>query len=403
MTEVSGASIVINNDEDWSRLIDRRLTTVVDPMVFRAGEIFMQGRSGKALGSAPAIPLDPARAWDFLDKNLLALGFFLDALILNEHLPLFNYGDTFDMHLNFEQRSFAAFNDATKPAFIPVNVTWNAYMPIKERVLAALRSGMRNRDENGGPWLPLDEAQAISDELSHVEFQWDITMGPELEALLPTELDRRLGRFLLGGMIFGEYADRMKSEHWLQPKRARLFVQAITSGRAPDRQDEQKLFEWLAQKYQLPALSCWQPTFLHYVLTQAKSLHEVLRIVNKLRRSDPVLDYRAWRTQALDQWRKKGGLEPDSLRTIERLKRALTSAGGGYAAASDAGVAWVETAVKQSPDSAAKAVAKTAPLFSWVLDALPGRRHVKLLANSVHARGRYPHIERSVRNLWENQ
>ena len=402
MTVANHAPIDIRNAEDWNRLIDRKLTTVVDPMVFRAGEIFMRGRSGKALGDAPAVPLKPERAHDFLDKNVLALGFFFDALILNDQLPLFNYGDTFDMRLNFDQRSFAAFNDAATPALVPVNVTWSAYMPIKERVLAALKANMGSRNESGGPWLPHDEAQAIGDELSHVEFQWDIGLGQELEALLPTDLDRRLGRFLVGGMIFGEYADRMKSEHWLQPKRARLFVQALTGGRAPDRQDEAKLFEWLAQKYQLPTLNCWQPTFLHYILGQAKSLRDIPRIVDKLRRSGPVVDYRAWRAEALSEWRTKGGLNEKSLKTIERLKHALTSAGGGLAAAGDAGVAWVETAVKQSPETAAKAVQKTAPLFSWVLDALPGRRHVKLLANSLHARGRYPHIERGVMHLWES-
>lgn len=402
MTVVSDAPIDIRNAEDWNRLIDRKLTTVVDPMVYRAGEIFMRGRSGRALGSAPAHPLDPAHAQDFLDKNLLAIGFFLDALILNEQLPLFNYGDTFDMKLNFEKRSFAAFNDAATPALVPVNVTWNAYMPIKERALTALRTGMCTEDGSGGPWLPLDEAQAISNELSHAEYQWDIALGPELEALLPTALDRQIARFLLGGMIFGTYADHMKSEHWLQPKRARLFAQVVTNGRAPDRQDEEKLFAWLAQKYQLPALSCWQPTFLHYVLEQAKSLRDIPPLVAKLRRSGAVVDYRAWRTQALDEWRTKGGLDRKSLKTIERLRIALTRTDSGYAAAGDAGVAWVETAVKMSLESAAKTVAKTAPLISWVLNELPGRRHLKLLANSLHAKGRYPQIERSVKNLWES-
>lgn len=400
MAEVNSTTIDIANNQDWDKLIDRKLTTVVDPMVFRAGEIFMRGSSGKAIGDARRVPLQPERARDFLDKNLLALGFFFDALILNDQLPVFNYGDTFDMRLNFDQRSFTAFNDAATPALVPVDVNWTAYMPIKERALAALKANMSSPNESGGPWLPHDEAQAISNELSHVEFQWDIALGPELEALLPTELDRRLGRFLLGGLIFGEYADHMKSEHWLQPKRARLFVQALTSGRAPDRQDEEQLFAWLAQKYQLPALSCWQPTFLHYILEQAKSLRDIPRIVDKLRRSGPVVDYRAWRAEVLNEWRTKGGVNEKSLKTIERLKHALTTTGGGLAAAGDAAVAWVETAAKQSPESAAKAVQKSIPLLSWMLDALPGRRHVKLLANSLHARDRYPHIERSVMHLW---
>ena len=369
-------------------------------MVFRAGEIFLRGRSGNALGNAPVLPLDASRAWDFLDKNLLALGFFFDALILNERLPIFNYGDTFDMHLNFEQRVFAAFNDADQPAIEPVDVTWSAYVPIKEKALAALQTRLLGGSKIDGPWLPRAEAQLIIAELSHVEFQWDIGLGPQLTDLLPTDLDRRLGRFLLCGMIFGEYADRMQSEHWLQPKRASLFVQATTGG-GSGRKDEQELFEWLAKTYQLPALSCWQPTFLHLVLERAKSLSDIPGIVNKLRKSGPVQDYRAWRTQALHEWKHQGGLSEKSLRSVERLRHALMASMDNVAAAADAGVAWVETLAKQSPETAAKAVAKTAPLFGWVLNEIPGRRHIKLLANSTHARGRYPHIERCVRSLWE--
>lgn len=401
MPQAENSPAHVENDDGWQRLIDRNLTTVLDPMVFRAGEIFLRGRSGRALGGAPLVPLDENRAWDFLDKNLLALGFFFDALILNERLPIFNYGDTFDMHLNFEERSFAALNDADEPAIEPVDVSWNAYVPIKEKALGILRATLADRGAQGGPWLPASEAKAILDELSHVEFQWDISLGPELESLLPSEIDRRLGRFLLGGMIFGEYADRMKSEHWLQPKRARLFVHATTGGAAPNREDERQLFEWLAKKFNLPALNAWQPTFLHVLLERARTLRDIPPIVKRLRASGEVRDYRAWRTQALNEWRNDGGLTPKSLRTLERVKAALTTSSNSFAAAADAGVAIVETAVKQSPESATKAVAKTAPLFSWVLNGLPGRRHVKLFADSAHARGRYPYIERRVRSLWD--
>jgi hypothetical protein len=65
----------------------------------------------------------------------------------------------------------------------------------------------------------------------------------------------------------------------------------------------------------------------------------------------------------------------------------------------EAGVALVESAVTVDYVHAAKAVAKSAPLPGWALDRLPGRRHVKSLADSQHARDRYPQIERAVR-LW---
>ena len=42
------APILIEAPGDWQRLVERNLTTVLDPMVYRAGEIFLRGRSGHA-------------------------------------------------------------------------------------------------------------------------------------------------------------------------------------------------------------------------------------------------------------------------------------------------------------------------------------------------------------------
>ena len=58
MAEVNSTTIDIANNQDWDKLIDRKLTTVVDPMVFRAGEIFMRGSSGKAIGDARRVCLN---------------------------------------------------------------------------------------------------------------------------------------------------------------------------------------------------------------------------------------------------------------------------------------------------------------------------------------------------------
>jgi len=403
-TPAPAGAIRIESDADWALLTRRGLTTVLDPMVFRAGEIFLRGRSGHALGDGPAVPLDEARAWDFLDKNLLALGFFLDALILNERLPLFNYGDTFDMHLNFEQRSFAVFNDSGRPAIETVDVTWSAYMPIKEGALDTLAERLgADRPAAAGDALTHAEAQSIVDELSHAEFQWDIGLGPQLEARLTSDLDRRLGRFLLGGMIFGGYADRLQSEHWVQPKRARLLVQATAGRGAATRDDERALFAWLAERYGLPALTTWQPTFLHHVLQEATSLRDIPRIVARLRASGAVADYRAWRAEALSEWRHHGGIREGTARTIERLKQALTSpttAGGTLGMAADASVALVEATATPTPQSVVNAGRKAWPLVEQMRGLLPGHRHVKLLAESAHARGRYPQIARSVQTLW---
>ena len=61
MTQADRPSIEITQDADWRRLIDRTLTTVVDPMVLRAGEIFMRGRSGQAFGRRASSFVWPSR------------------------------------------------------------------------------------------------------------------------------------------------------------------------------------------------------------------------------------------------------------------------------------------------------------------------------------------------------
>jgi hypothetical protein len=221
---MSDEAIPIASDTDWQTLVDKKLTTVIDPMVFRAGEMFMRGRSGSAFGAAgKSLPED--QAWGFLNKNMLAIGFFFDALVLNERLPIFNYGDTFDKHLNFASRSFSAFSDSNGTVIQPVDVHYAAYMPIKNMMTEKLATHFSGRS----PAVADKTAKDIFCELADAEYAWNISLGPKSHALFSAEDDRRLAQFLLGGMIFGQYAERLCSEHWLQPKRAALYVEAAFS------------------------------------------------------------------------------------------------------------------------------------------------------------------------------
>ena len=63
------------------------LTTVLEPMIFRCGDLFLQG---------PATAWPSNEIWDLLNKNVYALAMFFDYLILAEKLPVFNYAETFD-------------------------------------------------------------------------------------------------------------------------------------------------------------------------------------------------------------------------------------------------------------------------------------------------------------------
>lgn len=91
----------VTSANDWSTLSVKGLDTVVDPMVLRCGEFFLKGAAG-----AP----DAEQAWNLLSRNVHSIGMFFDAIILQDLIPIFNYGDTFDMGLNFEARTLNAVN-----------------------------------------------------------------------------------------------------------------------------------------------------------------------------------------------------------------------------------------------------------------------------------------------------
>jgi hypothetical protein len=93
-------------------------------------------------------------------------------------------------------------------------------------------------------------------------------------------------------MIFGKYAERLESEHWLQPKRGSLMVKAAIGSRGPDRANDVELFEWVAKEYSLPISKDKQPTFLFKILSETQSLAEIPPVLNVLRYRGAVKDYR---------------------------------------------------------------------------------------------------------------
>lgn len=404
-------TIRIERFDDFAMLARDRLGTVVDPMVFRAGELFLRGRKG--LRQQPRqLPLDDEAAWDFLDKNLEALRFFFDVLVLHEHLPLFNYSDTFDRDANFDERSLAVINQASQDAvLVPVNVQYGTYAAVKMRAVEKLGEHLARAGGDTRAWADPALASSIARELSRSGYRWE-PRSPEIEAELATEQDRVLVRFLLGGMIFGQYADLMDSEHWLQPKRARLFVRATIDGGPVPLDDERQLFERLGTQYRLPFGRRWQPTFLHYILARANTRADIPGIVAKLRKSGAVKDYRAWRARAIAEWQRKGGISAETEDVVKGIKAALGAQGVGVEDVQDATVAWVDTAAAAAaaPEptaalvgGAAAAVLKTAPpAWDFVRGLWPGRRHVKLLAESLRMRQHYPQIERAVATLWND-
>lgn len=377
----------IDRRADWAQLSRQRLTTVLDPMVLRCGELFLEGRSGAA---------DPDGAWELLDRNLGALGLFFDRLILDERLPVFNYGDSFDAQRNFDQRALARINES-EPVLVEVEVGEAVYQPIKD---AALREV--GRLLTGGPRIDPQLGRDVLQEMAAAEYDWRPDLGA-LETQLPSDDDRRLATFFVGGLLFGGYAQTLDGDHLLQPKRARLFVAAALQARSADFALEEALFKELKSR---AVMRCddlpWTPTFFPYLLARADSPDAMVGELLSLRRSAEVADYRAWLAAVMSDWRRDGRIDPRHRRDVAHI-----------AAAVDRRLARVPTLPRvEMKLTIADTLALKPPggldlgpslqaLWGWSLASLPGQRHRKLLSRAVADDASYDLIQRRVRTVWE--
>jgi hypothetical protein len=225
------ATHTVASEKDWNKLKANGLDTVIDPMVIRSGELFLRGSAGVA---------DPDRVWNVLSRNVHSVGMFFDALILQQRIPVFNYGATFDAHVNLDAWTLHAVN-RDESVLEDVDVMYGPYMDVKRELLAELA------ERYSGDPINSEMAQDIAEELAAAEYQWQPHLG-ELEAQLPSEVERIVARFLLGGLIFGAYAQILEGEHVIQPKRSRVFLAVALGARSAQFRFEEELFDELKKR-----------------------------------------------------------------------------------------------------------------------------------------------------------
>lgn len=224
--QVSG-KLVIAGEADWQLL--QPGDVVVDPLVLRYGEIFLGG--WRSAG-------DRAEAkWRAIANDVGGLLLFFDQIVLRERIPIFNYGDTFDAGLNLSQRVLAHVNEREE-ILVEVDVEYGPYWLAKS---AAIEQVKELFDEKR-TW-PDDLAREIVRHLSVFEYEWN----PNVDVLgLKGERKKRLAAFLVGGLVFGAYAQQTGAPHVLQPKRSRLFTAVSLRSENASDTFERRLFSDLA-------------------------------------------------------------------------------------------------------------------------------------------------------------
>ena len=126
----------VSTEADWSALRDQGATTVLDPTVLRVAGVFSRG-------SAQAMDPDwNDWKWQVIQSNLLSLATFVDALILEECLPIFDYAiDPLGLRGylglldEFPERGLL---DELEPVIIPVRVADPEWMGLHLEAALAL-------------------------------------------------------------------------------------------------------------------------------------------------------------------------------------------------------------------------------------------------------------------------
>ena len=402
----------------WNELEKRDLAIVIDPVVFRLGQFFLEGQ--------PATESEADIRWGVIANDIGALVSFFDLVVMHDQLPAFNYHDTYDKRLDFGDGLGNVLNTRGDKTLVHIDVEHHMYRAAKDAALDQL-----SRRLVDGPLVQESTGREILSTLAAIKYEWE----PRLERLekeLTAPDERQLARFLLGQLVFAGYAQQTGAPHVLGPKRSRLMTAV---GLRSEHAAEAAIYNELRRRFrdagpgwrdaELP----WTPSFLPFLLQRTRRYREgpdvLLERAKDLRESKAIERYRTLRNaltseEAEDAEDARAELNAaadavaaslDSSReemsflrhvTVEVLPKAVGVVGGvvvgtliaGPPGAAVGGLAGVvgEEALKPVQNR----------LWGWVLDGLPFRSARKLLARSAKAEhDLQAQLAPQLRTVWE--
>ncbi len=413
----------ISNPGDWNMFRGKLLDVIVDPMVFRSAEIFFRGKNE----ATKILPIGDAQMiWEALSGDLGSLTSFFDQIILTHRLPIIDYGVTFDS----AEVTFGSGFDPSKPwisQFVNRELEPDAVLTIhvqdavsKEARTAALSALAEKR--------PADSVQLVEEvsrQLTTLNYQWcpDLVKGDEdlpeekrnilKQFQASTEKELTFVRFLYGGLLFSAFCQMSGSGHVLQPKRWQLLTAASINATSAAREEElvaeldrriQKDHEHY-KNLELGSL----PSFLPYLLSlQPRSPLDLLREAKKLRNDPEIDEYRTFRSKILQNWVKKGEINPDDEKGIKQAALNIHNKlkmDKQFEVGLEFGpkIGWEKDGFKGiGIDAGIKVPLPIDRIWGWILEKLPGRRYIKVLTRLKLAERRYPKFERYLEEIWSN-
>lgn len=406
--------------EDWDKLVQRNLGIVIDPLVFRLGQFFLEGESEAT---------DKDSRWSAIESDIGALISFFDLIVLYDQLPAFNYQDTFDAQFNFGDRLGAVLNTSGDKTLVHVDVEHQLYREAKEAAIDQLRKRLK-----AGPFVPKATADEIFATLNAIQYEWEPRLE-QLETELPSADQKRLARFLLGQLVFSGYAQQTGVPHVLAPKRSLMLAAVGLRTEATGESSEAAIYKELGRRCrdagagwrsdELP----WTPSFLPFLLKQTNRYREgpdiLLQRAKDLRFWPSIQRYRKLRDALVSENAERSAEAREELQAaadavassldssrqelqysqhvvVEVLPKAFGAAAGALIGASVAGPpgAVVGSLVGVVGEEALRPMQSR--LWGWFIDSLPFRSARKLLARSVQAeREMQQDLAGRLRTVWE--
>jgi hypothetical protein len=290
----------------------------------------------------------------------------------------------------------------------------SVYESIKKSGLKKIRSFDASR-------LPRGMVTGLGNDLMAVGYSW----VPELDGMKFNKTsDKDAARFILGGLIFGGYAQASRTDHMLQTKRARMFValsasesKVMTRGIKRERQ----LFAGLNrltnqdQHFKVEQEEA-PPTVLHHLLAQGiDNTQQLLQEALRLRDSPAGQSYRRWHRELRKAWglgrnNIKAQAELDAV--TEELKRRLsgkplvltrlTVSGKANAKLSvNAGIASADAQLSVRAKPVHIPVGVPSRIRNWFVDHLVLSRHQKLLLEMSLDRRSFDHLAHGMQTAWD--
>ena len=419
--------LYIWGQEAWDDLVSRGLDVVIDPMVLRTGQMFLEG--------APADLTAADRRWSAIEEDLGALAAFFDLLVMRRQFPAFNYEDTFDPGPDVGDPLGELVNSEGDKVLFHVDVEHQMYRKAKGAALAEIGAAVAR-----GPVVTRDVANQILRTMDSTQYEWSPSLG-ELSDRIRDQVERRIAQWLLGQLVFAGYAQQTGAPHVLSPQRSRLAAAVGLGAATANAHHEAALYDELRRRSrsldggwrvrELP----WTPSFLPHLVQKTltkpyKAGPDVLlALAKELRETRSVDRYRTLRAdllsgdatqfrdaaQTLEQAASAVARALDAKRSDVELFRqvlvALPPTAGAIAGAAVAGPvgAAAGAALGEGSKEAARLVAETAvtgsqgKLFGWYLEGLTRRSARKLLSRAMRTDFQLQStLGKELRIIWES-